>query len=299
VQATLAAIPPHLEAHRATLEADLAGFARTLDPDAVAKLGKRALAMLDPDGPQPRDGDPTRTRFALVARGEGYETRGWLDREAAAVLRTALSPLAAPAPADGVPDERSMAERQGDALVELARRTLDSARLPEEAGERPHVTVTVPLSVLEERAGSALLELGDDTLPGLVSAEVARRYACDAQVVPVVLGAAGEPLDVGRATRVIPRGMRRALNQRDGGCAFPGCAIPARWTDGHHIQHWADGGVTALFNLVLLCARHHTLIHSGEWVVSMQDGFPMFHPPPWVRGGPRRNPLHRVDLLAG
>jgi hypothetical protein len=299
IQTTLAALPPHLEAHRAALEEDLAGFARTLDPDAVAKLGKRALAALDPDGPRPRDGDPTRTRFALVPRGAGFEARGWFDRESAAVLRTALSPLAAPAPAaDGVPDERSLAERQGDALVDLARRMLDTGTLPTEAGVRPHVTVTVPLQVLEQRLGTGLLDFGDGTLASAIAAEDARRYACDAHLVPIVLAATGEPLDIGRETRIVPRAIRRALAQRDGGCAFPGCECPAQWVDAHHILHWAAGGITALHNLVLLCPRHHTVIHSGEWEVTISHGFPIFHPPPWIPGGPRRNPLHRIDLIA-
>ncbi|NMI00101.1 HNH endonuclease signature motif containing protein [Pseudonocardia acidicola] len=299
IQDTLAGLPAHLEGHRAGLEAELAGFARALDPDAVRKLGKAALAGLDPDGPRPRDGDPTRTRFALVPRGAGFEARGWFAREDAAILRTALSPLAAPAPAaGGVPDERTMAQRQGDAVVDLARRSLDTGTLPTEGGERPHVTVTVPLEVLERRIGAGLLDFGDGTLASAIAAEDARRWACDAQVVPIVLGATGEPLDIGRTTRVVPRGMRRALVQRDGGCAFPGCECPAQWADAHHILHWADGGVTALHNLVLLCPRHHTLIHSEEWAVSLSQGFPIFHPPPWIPGGPRRNPLHRTDLIA-
>ncbi|WP_214368497.1 HNH endonuclease signature motif containing protein [Pseudonocardia sp. H11422] len=299
IQVTLAALPPHLERHRASLEADLAGFARTLDPDAVLKLGKRALAALDPDGPRPRDGDPTRTRFALVPRGAGFETRGWLDREAAAVLRTALSPLAAPAPAaEGVPDPRSLPERQGDALVELARRVLDTGRLPAEGGQPPHVTVTVALEVLERRLGAGLLGFGEGILAAAISAEDARRWACDAHLVPIVLGAEGAPLDIGRRSRVVSRSLRRALAHRDGGCSFPGCECPPQWTEAHHVVHWAEGGATALHNLLLLCPRHHTLIHAGEWEVSISQGFPLFHPPPWIPGGPRRNPLHRIDLIA-
>jgi hypothetical protein len=298
IQGVLALLPPHLEMHRAGLEVDLAHFARTLDPDALRRVGKAALARLDPDGPAPRHGDPTRTRFALVPRGKGFDVRGWFDTESAAVLRTALSPLAAPTPAaDGLRDQRSIAERQGDAVVELARRALDAGTLPLEGGERPHVTVTVPLEVLEGRLGTAVLDFGEGTLESIISAEDARRYACDAHVVPIVLGTNGEPLDVGRETRVVNRAMRRALAQRDGGCAFPGCECPAQWADAHHIVFWGRGGITALENLVLLCPRHHTVIHREEWRITMEpDGFPLFHPPPWIPGGPRRNSLHRPDL---
>ncbi|WP_214366557.1 HNH endonuclease signature motif containing protein [Pseudonocardia sp. H11422] len=294
----LASLPPHLDRHRPALEADLARHARKLDPAALRKVGKRAIEMLDPDGPKPRDADPSRTRLSLCEQGTGYAISGWLDREATAILRTALSPLAAPVPAeDGAPDPRSIAERQGDALVQLARRMLDTSTLPSEAGHRPHVTVTVPLTVLENRLGMGLLGFADGTLAGTIAAEDARRLACDAHVACVVIGGRGELLDIGRNSRVVPRGLRRALAQRDGGCAFPGCECPPQWTDAHHVVHWADGGVTALHNLVLLCPRHHTTLHSSEWEVTITDGFPLFHPPPWVSGGPRRNPLHRADLF--
>ncbi|MBV9919740.1 MAG: HNH endonuclease, partial [Pseudonocardia sp.] len=73
----------------------------------------------------------------------------------------------------------------------------------------------------------------------------------------------------------------------------------AAWTAAHHIKHWAHGGATALGNLVLLCTGHHGVVHDGEWSITMEeDGFPLFHPPPWVCGDPRRNLLHRPDLLA-
>ena len=93
--------------------------------------------------------------------------------------------------------------------------------------------------------------------------------------------------------------MRRALEQRDGGCAFPGCECPAVWSAAHHIEHWAHGGVTSLGSLVLLCTRHHGVVHDGESSITMEhDGFPLFHPPRSVCGGPRRNLLHRPDLVA-
>ncbi len=233
-----------------------------------------------------------------MAHGSGWAIGGWLDREAAAVLRTALSPLAAPQPAeDGTADPRTVDQRQGDALVELARRMLGTGTLPTEGGIRPHITVTVPLTVLESRLGTGLLDFGDDTLAGAIAAEDARRLACDAHLACVVIGGRSEPLDVGRGSYTVPRHIRRALKQRDGGCAFPGCTVPAQWADAHHVAHWADGGITALSNLVLLCPRHHTLLHSSEWEVTITDGFPLFHPPPWIPGGPRRNRLHRPDLL--
>jgi hypothetical protein len=80
--------------------------------------------------------------------------------------------------------------------------------------------------------------------------------------VPVFKGIKGEALSVGRKTRAIPPAIMRALLIRDGGCRFPGCTH-TRFTDGHHIKHWADGGETSLKNLVLLCRHHHRLVHEG------------------------------------
>jgi hypothetical protein len=80
----------------------------------------------------------------------------------------------------------------------------------------------------------------------------------------------GTVLDVGRKTRTIPTAIRRALDARDGRCRFPGCT--ARRCDAHHIEHWADGGATALDNLVLLCRRHHRLVHEGGYGVELAAG---------------------------
>ncbi len=97
-----------------------------------------------------------------------------------------------------------------------------------------------------------------------------RRLGCDASVVGIVEGSSGEPLNVGRKTRVIPPAIRRALKRRDGGCRFPGCTH-TRFVDGHHITHWADGGETRLDNLVSLCRFHHRLLHEGNYRVTQQD----------------------------
>ncbi|MBV9139601.1 MAG: DUF222 domain-containing protein [Pseudonocardiales bacterium] len=295
IRSVLARIPPHLgEQQRAEVEAELARQARILDAGQLAVLGKRILAYLDQDGRPPRDIPEARRRLSFHDRDGGYELRGWLDREAAEIVRSALSPLAAPRPATETEiDLRDAAQRDADALVELAQRALGSGELPTEGGERPQVVVTVNLPVLARRIGSASLALG-----GPINAEIARRIACDAQIIPVVLGARGEPLDVGRASHTVPVAIRRAVVLRDGGCAFPGCAVPARWSDIHHVKHWADGGATSLANCVVLCGRHHRLLHHSDWRIEMVGGIPEFHPPPWLSGPPRRNPLHTTpDLI--
>jgi hypothetical protein len=71
---------------------------------------------------------------------------------------------------------------------------------------------------------------------------------------------------------VVPAPMRRAVVVRDGHCRFPGCDRPPPWCDAHHVRHWADGGETAASNLVLLCRRHHRLIHEGGFRVEIEAG---------------------------
>ncbi|MFO7587361.1 MAG: DUF222 domain-containing protein [Gemmatimonadota bacterium] len=133
--------------------------------------------------------------------------------------------------------------------------------------ERYQVLLHVDAATLAADGGHGRSELGDGTR---VSAETSRRLGCDAAVVAVGHGPDGSVLDVGRRTRTVPPALRRALEARDGGCRFPGCGL--RFTDAHHVRHWADGGETALGNLLLLCAHHHRLVHEGGWKVAWWAG---------------------------
>jgi Domain of unknown function (DUF222) len=128
------------------------------------------------------------------------------------------------------------------------------------------ITVHVNAATRETRAaGRCEIEEGPS-----IAAETARRIACDASVVSITENERGEPLDIGRKSRSIPPGIRRALRSRDKGCRFPGC-IHHRYVDGHHIQHWVDGGETKLTNLVLLRRYHHRLVHEGGAVIQVLD----------------------------
>ena len=102
--------------------------------------------------------------------------------------------------------------------------------------------------------------------------------ACDAAVVAMVHAKDGSMLNVGRRTRTIPPHIRRALEERDRGCRFPGCGC--RFTEAHHVKHWADGGETSLRNTLLLCRRHHRAVHEGRVKVSVNsDGTVLFFTP--------------------
>ena len=269
----------------------------SFDPVELSRLGRKLLHVLDEDGPELLEQDEVaavrRRELRLSERDGGVAVTGWLDGEGAAALTTALDPLSAPRKNDDDPDTRTPSQRRADALVEIAGRALDSGDLPTQGGQCPHVTVTMPLETLmaaTAEAAPAMLDRG-----GPLSAESARRIACDAQVIPIVLGGAGQPLDVGRASRTVPLPMRRALVARDRGCAFPSCDRPTAWAHAHHIRHWADGGPTSIDNLVLLCGTHHRTIHHTGWSVRIDDdtGLPVFTPPPSVFGAMRRG-LRRV-----
>jgi hypothetical protein len=194
---------------------------------------------------------------------------GELDAETG---QTVITALRAVTPAPPSSDGRTPPQRRADSLGEICRHFLDTAERAEVGGERPHVVVTVDADALAEKSGPGEL---DDAGP--VSAETVRRWACDASISRVITRGRSEPLDVGRRTPVVSASIRRALVVRDGGCAFPGCDRPAGWCDAHHVTHWADGGDTALNNLVLLCRRHHRILHwPGGFEVQIAEGVPRF-----------------------
>jgi hypothetical protein len=173
-------------------------------------------------------------------------------------------------------DQRTPTQRRVDAIGEICRRWLDSADRPRVAGERPHVSIVVDLQALRGKDGGR----SEFEHVGSVHPEILRRWACDASVSRVITMGGSEPLDVGRRTPVVPPPMRRAVIVRDGHCRFPSCDRPPPWCDAHHIHHWADGGVTAVSNLVLLCRRHHRLVHRpGGFTLELQDGRPVFKRP--------------------
>ncbi len=101
----------------------------------------------------------------------------------------------------------------------------------------------------------------------VLSAEAARRLACDARVQTVVEGPGGFAVGIGRAARTVPPWLARGVRHRDQGCRFPGCERTC-WVHLHHLVHWADGGATDLENLVTLCGHHHRLVHEGGWRVA-------------------------------
>ena len=159
------------------------------------------------------------------------------------------------------PRSAPIASRRADALVRLAENWLAGAKTDAGSADRFLVHVHTDLETLKEDGIGSAAEIEDS---GNLSAETARRMACDAAVVRWLENSEGEPLSVGRKTRSVPQAIRRALQRRDRGCRFPGCTA-TRFVDAHHIHHWADGGATNIDNLVLLCSHHHRLVHEGGY----------------------------------
>ncbi|MFC4371208.1 HNH endonuclease signature motif containing protein [Citricoccus nitrophenolicus] len=200
-------------------------------------------------------------------------------------------------------DPRSRNQQQLDGLIACIAGGLtliESDRLPSSGGQRPQVAVTIDYHTLLgdlEKAGTLSAEdlsqfESSAAFTGTVHPNTIRAMACDADILPVVLGSQGEVLDVGRAQRLFPTRLRQAIAARDGGCTAPGCWIPAPWCEAHHVEHWEHGGPTSVENGVLLCVHHHHAVHSGAWDIDMRSGSPWFIPAPYL--DPRRQPQRNL-----
>jgi hypothetical protein len=210
-----------------------------------------------------------------------------------AMLRTQLQALANPGRPDPIPrvegdgSKRPATVVLGDAFVAYVER-YPVDRLPETGGVAATVVVTMPLATVEGRLGAARL-LGSHTQ---VSPGAARRLACAAGVVPAILGTEGQVLDHGRRARTATKAQRLALTvQQQGVCGIEHCGAPSAWCDAHHWRgRWADGATTDLDDLVLICARHHTLAHlpgrhldrvaTGRFVLRRGEGSTRADDPP-------------------
>ncbi len=277
-------IPDHVPGEdRDDAEKQLADLARQAGPREITKLGARLLAYLDPDGDEPKDPDPAppRRELTLERRKDGFwKLNGLLDDELGTRTAAAIEAYAQKRPVDefGQADHRTVPQRQGDAWADLLDLAIACPDQPGTCGYRTMVTVTVGFEELKSGVGKACLDF-----VGEMTAREARMAACDCLMLPMVMSAAGEPLDVGRMKRFVTPGQRRALNLRDRGCCFPGCQRKPKRCHAHHLEHWVDGGLTDLCNLCLLCSFHHRLIHHGDWEVRMAvDGLPEFIPPQYI-----------------
>ncbi|MBW0105294.1 HNH endonuclease signature motif containing protein [Pseudonocardia sp. KRD291] len=282
----------------AAAEAELAAKSSDYTPTELQTWGTELIEKLDQDGPAPDDGHPepevNELRLVRHRNGPGGKITGRFDD--AAMFDTIATVIDAKSKPTSSDETREPAQRQAEALAEVCGFALShgpTALVPDTGGRRPQISVIIRLEDLEARARSGMLDFGGQTSP-----ETLRMLACDAAVLPIVLNGEGQPLDVGRVTRSIPDGLRRAVIARDRGCAHPGCDRPPSWCEVHHIIPWEDLGDTKIDNLVMLCRQHHRLIHHPGWTVRIRDGLPEFVPPAWIDPDrrPRRQPASIIDV---
>jgi hypothetical protein len=302
----------------------LTDAARELSPAETARVAAHLVAFLDRHGVDSFDpASVTRRGLRTVVDSTGMLLlRAELDPAAGAVVRAALDLFGAPDPAGSavdeagtaiaVPDIRSPGQRGADALTTICRFALagsdghaagDADGTDAGGGTRSHsgsgagpgderarILITVTPDQLASVPGAAPATVAGTGEP--VGPRLLARWACDSLLQRVLHAPDGAVLNMGRTVRTVTPAQRKALTVRDGGCAIPGCGAPPGWCQAHHVRFWSRGGSSDLDNLVLLCARHHSDIHTGIWSIEMHGQVPWAIPPAWI--DPGRRPLRNT-----
>ena len=263
---------------------DVLAWYLSLDPAlgtrAQHQLTRRILTRYAPERIDHDDARLEESETLTWSEVPGGLTRlvAHLAPSSAASLKEAITALSAPrpgAPPAGSPADRPSAEESSPQVLvpdtrTPAKRRLDALLDLVTAGARAHtgtdagwvgkpaatITVTMALETLTTGLDGAITTSGD-----ILDASTARRLACDADLIPAVLGGPSEPLDVGRRQRLATKGLRAAVTLRDRGCTFPGCDRPPGFCEIHHLQPWWTGGPTNLTNSAMLCTTHHRTVH--------------------------------------
>ena len=296
-------------------EATMVGFCDAFDSRHLAGLSRHLLEVVAPEVAEEAEAeriardlrDAQRDRHLTFSdNGHGSTMiRGSLPAADAALLKAQIDAIAqqmhrtALELRDPGVEQPSWPQRRADALVELARKAATHRVAPVHGGDRPHLTITVRYEDLLADCRSAGLVDGTELTPSQL-----RQYACDAGILPVILGGDSGVLDLGRQHRLVTSDIRKALHVRDRGCVFPGCDRPAADCDAHHIVPWQQEGPTALRNLCLLCKHHHNLLEPDpkrspelQWMIRIPngDGIPEVVPPRFVDRdrSPRRHQRFR------
>ncbi|WP_461172454.1 HNH endonuclease [Arthrobacter sp. Z1-9] len=190
-------------------------------------------------------------------------------------------------------DRRTRPQKQLEGLIGAVKTALATNTLPATGGNRPQIIATINYQDLllhpegnPPKTGTATgtgtctgTGTGNFAFTGPVAAATIRKIACDADIIPALLGTHSEILDLGRKTRLFSPAQRQAITARDQGCTFPNCTIPAPWCEAHHITYWSQGGTTNVDNGALLCSGHHHLIHKEQWTITIINGTPWYTPP--------------------
>ena len=277
-------------------EQEMLAHVHEFDPDLLKQFGHHVVTVVAPEVGEEAD------RLALLreearARGDRSLTwardglgsvrfRGQLPIVDAEPLVTLITAVTASLPVtDELGELIPIHRRQADALKTIVGAYAASGQAPTLGGDRPRVVVTISLDGLRTGLVMGTLCSSGEAL----SAGDIRRLACDADIIPAVVGGASQILDLGRRSRLFTGATRQALALRDRGCVFPGCNAGPTICEGHHIQPWWNGGRTDLGNAVLLCPHHHRIVEprpadtENQWQVRLgADGIPELLPPRFV-----------------
>jgi len=253
--------------------------AKMLNVREFIKACQLARTVADPKGHELEQWEQTlRQAFWMKQADDGMWTgRLLLNNENGAALRVLTDALSRK---NGAGDERALALREAWALAEVTQYALRTMKLPATNHRVPHLQLTASLESLLAAIGApgAQLEVGQP-----INAETLRRIACDSTITRVVLAGDSSVLDLGQLTRCVSAPLRRAVELRDHKCQWPGCDRGASWTEAHHVISWVEGGKTDKDNIVLLCYRHHYLVHEGKWVMVLKENREVVVIPPTYR----------------
>lgn len=277
-------------------EAELLALARNWSASDAIRHRRAAVAITRQESRKIRESRELRLRWS--SDRSSVEIFGRLEAIAGAKLDAALAKIVASIPKEVAGERVPYKSRLADALVELAGYRIGSDSDPDRVTLSVHVDyeTLVAGNGEGEGEGNGNGEITSSIGVGYVSAEIARRIACDPRLEVVIDGPDGLPLGIGRTSRKIPPWLSRQIRYRDKVCVHPGCER-AFGLEVHHIIPWADGGPTDYDNLALICWYHHQMIHEGGWTLvgTVRDGLVFegiwgerIEVAPWVAREPRR-----------
>ena len=247
------------------LQEDLAADVADLDAGQTRQAcdlwRQRADALIDATEPAE---EPARSLTTVVADDGSLVGRFVLDPAGRLEFQTAVSNALT---FDGVDETRSMEQRRGDALFDIVaffNLNHDGHGTPR---HHPHMSLSLSADSVD-RPEAVDDETGEIVDPGCVGTKL-----CDCIIHTILRAADGAPLAFGRARYTVPRPLFKQIAARDGGCRFGNCRRPVMWTEAHHITWWERHGPTDYQNLVLLCSKHHHMIHQLDLTLTWVDGW--------------------------
>jgi hypothetical protein len=292
-------------AARDEIDHDLARAAAANSPETLRDAANLLVYLLNQDGDAPDDDHRAQRRGITLGRQDAdglTQVSGWLTPELAATIGALFAKLAAPGmcnPADENPcvngqpdtdtiaaDDRTLAQRQHDALTTICRNTLSSGELGQHNGLPVTVVVSTTLQDLQSAAGVAVTGSGS-----LLPISDLIRMASHAHHYLVIYDKhTREPLYLGRSKRIATAAQRLVLYNRDRGCTRPGCTAPANHCQAHHAaQDFGKGGQTNITDLGLACGPHNRLVNDRGWTTQIRsDGRIEWIPPPLLDTGQDR-----------